>query len=167
MLKKIDRPFLITVIVLVIAGFFILTTNNANASIADELRDRITDRNTKIQELEKEISKFQDDLEEVGKEKQTLTSEVKTLDISRQKISTDIKLTQNKIDSTNYQIQELSLGIDDKEKNIDKNTEVIAETIRTMNEIESDSLIEIVLSNKDLSGFLNQIETFRKSCKFA
>ena len=160
MFKQINQFFLIIAIVLIIAGF--LTVNNVDASLVDQLKDRISDRNTKIQELEKEIAQYQDDLEEVGEEKQTLTSEVKTLDISRQKISTDIKLTQNRIDSTNYQIEELSLDIDDKEKNISKNTEVIAETIRTMNEIESDSLIEIVLSNKDLSGFLNQIETLQQ-----
>jgi len=154
------KQLFLVIFAIVIAGF--LTVNNVDASLVDQLKDRISDRNTKIQELEKEIAQYQDDLEEVGEEKQTLTSEVKTLDISRQKISTDIKLTQNRIDSTNYQIEELSLDIDDKEKNISKNTEVIAETIRTMNEIESDSLIEIVLSNKDLSGFLNQIETLQQ-----
>ena len=31
-----------------------------------------------------------------------------------------------------------------------------------MNEIESESLIEIVLSNDDISGFLNQIETIQQ-----
>ena len=160
MFKQINQFFLIIAIVLIIAGF--LTVNNVDASLVDQLKDRISDRNTKIQELEKEIAQYQDELEVVGEEKQTLTSEVKILDISRQKISTNIKLTQNRIDSTNYQIEELSLDIDDKEKNISKNTEVIAETIRTMNEIESDSLIEIVLSNKDLSGFLNQIETLQQ-----
>jgi len=155
MFKQINQFFLI-----IATGF--LTVNNVDASLVDQLKDRISDRNTKIQELEKEIAQYQDELEVVGEEKQTLTSEVKILDISRQKISTNIKLTQNRIDSTNYQIEELSLDIDDKEKNISKNTEVIAETIRTMNEIESDSLIEIVLSNKDLSGFLNQIETLQQ-----
>ena len=162
--KKIDRLFLITIIILIIiiANLFAITANNVNAAIVDELRDRITDRNTKIQELEKEINQYQNDLEEVGKEKQTLTSEVKRLDISRQKISTDIKLTQNKIDSTNYQIQKLSLEIDGKKDKIGKNTEVIADTIRVMNEIESESLIEIVLSNDDISGFLNQIETIQQ-----
>jgi len=158
MFKK--QLFLIIVITIVIVGFS--ATNSVDASLVDELKSRISDRNTKIQELEKEIAQYQEDLEVVGEEKQTLTSEVKTLDISRQKISTDIKLTQNKIDSTSYQIQELSLGIDDKEKKINKNTEVIAESIRTMNEIESDSLIEIVLSNNDISGFLNQIETLQQ-----
>ena len=141
---------------------FTLSLQEASASIIDELKERITDRNTKIQELEKEIAKYQDDLEGVGKEKQTLKSEVKTLDISRQKIGANIKLTQNKIDSTNLQIQELSYGIDDKEIKIDKNTEVIAETIRAMNEIESDSLIEIVLSNNNISGFFDQIETLQQ-----
>ena len=160
MFKQISQVFILIAIVLVIAGF--LTTNNADASLVDQLKDRISDRNTKIEELEKEIAQYQDDLEEVGEEKQTLTSEVKTLDISRQKIATDIKLTQNKIDSTGLQVQELSLGIDDKEEKISKNIEVIAETLRTMNEVESESLIEIILSNDDLSGFLNQVETLQQ-----
>ncbi|MDP6387742.1 MAG: peptidoglycan DD-metalloendopeptidase family protein [Candidatus Pacebacteria bacterium] len=160
--RKIDRPILITVIILIVARFFISTVNDVDASVINELRDRIADRNTKIQELEKEIVKYQDDLEEVGKEKQTLTSELKTLDISRQKIGTDIRLTQSRINSTGLQIQELSLNIGDKEGKIEKNTETIARTIRAINEIESDSLIEIILSNNNLSEFLDQIETLQQ-----
>lgn len=160
--RKIDRPFLITVIILVVAVFFISTINDANASIIDELRNRITDRNTKIQELEKEIVQYQNDLEEVGKEKQTLTSEVKILDISRQKIGADIRLTQSKINSTGLQIEELSLNIDTKEDKIGQNMETIARTIRAINEIESNSLIEIILSNNNLSEFFDQIETIQQ-----
>jgi murein DD-endopeptidase MepM/ murein hydrolase activator NlpD len=156
---KIAYQFLI---LLIFASLFTVSAFPIHASIIDELKDRISDRNTKIQELEKEITQYQKDLEGVGEEKQTLENEVKRLDISRQKIGADIKLTQNKIDSTNDQIQELSFGIDDKEKNISKNTKVIAESIRAMNEIESESLIEIVLSNDNLSGFLNQIETIQQ-----
>lgn len=133
-----------------------------DASVVDELKNRISDKNTKIQELEKEIEQYQKDLDVVGEEKQTLESEVKRLDISRQKISTDIKLTQNKIDSTNFQIQKLSLDIDDKEIKIDKNISVIAETIRIMNEVESESLIEIMLSNNNLSEFFDQIESVQR-----
>ena len=72
--KKIDRLFLITIIILIIiiANLFAITANNVNAAIVDELRDRITDRNTKIQELEKEINQYQNDLEEVGKENKHL-----------------------------------------------------------------------------------------------
>lgn len=151
-------------IVFILIFIFILTlsSQDVKASVIDELKDRISDRNTKIQELEKEIEKYQDDLEEVGKEKQTLESEVKMLDISRQKISTNIKLTQNKIDSTNFQIQKLSFDIDDKEEKIGKNIKVIAETLRSMNEIESETLIETMLSNDNISGFLDQIETIRQ-----
>ena len=162
MRRKTDRLFLITAIILIVARFFIFTVNDVDASVIDELRDRIADRNTKIQELEKEIVKYQDDLEEVGEEKQTLTNEVKTLDISRQKIGADIRLTQSKIDSTGLQIEELSYDIGTKQTKIGKNTEAIARTIRAINEIESDSLIEIVLSNNNLSEFLNQIETLQQ-----
>ena len=152
---------------LILISFFIILftlsfQGNAQASIVDELKNRISDRNAKIQELEKEIAQYQNELEDVGEEKQTLESEVRTLDISRQKMSTDIKLTQNKIDSTNLQIQELSLGIDTKKEKIDKNIKVIADTIRTMNEVESESLIEIILSNNDLSEFLNQVDTLQQ-----
>jgi len=61
--KKIDRQFLITMIILVIIGFFIFTINNVQASIIDELKNRISDRNIKIQELEKEIEQYQKDLD--------------------------------------------------------------------------------------------------------
>jgi len=59
MFKQINQFFLIIAIVLIIAGF--LTVNNVDASLVDQLKDRISDRNTKIQELEKEIAQYQDD----------------------------------------------------------------------------------------------------------
>jgi len=162
MLKKIDHLFLITVIIFVIIGFFIFTANNTRASIIDELKNRISDRNIKIEELEKEIEQYQKDLDIVGKEKQTLTNEVKILEISRQKISTNIKLTQNKIDSANLQIEELSFGIGEKKEKIDKNKKATAKTLRAINEAESNSLVEIILSNDNLSELLDQIETLRQ-----
>ena len=160
--KKIDRQFLITMIILVIIGFFIFTINNVQASIIDELKNRISDRNLKIQELEREIKQYQKDLDILGGEKQTLTNELKTLDISRQKIATDIKLTQNKIDSANLQIEELSFDIEEKKEKLDKNKKAAAKTLRAINEAESNSLVEIILSNDNLSGFLDKIETLRQ-----
>ena len=160
--KKIDRQFLITMIILVIIGFFIFTINNVHASIIDELKNRISDRNLKIQELEREIKQYQKDLDILGGEKQTLTNELKTLDISRQKIATDIKLTQNKIDSANLQIEELSFDIEEKKEKLDKNKKAAAKTLRAINEAESNSLVEIILSNDNLSGFLDKIETLRQ-----
>jgi len=53
MFKQINQFFLIIAIVLIIAGF--LTVNNVDASLVDQLKDRISDRNTKIQELEKKL----------------------------------------------------------------------------------------------------------------
>ena len=64
MFKK--QLFLIIVITIVIVGFS--ATNSVDASLVDELKSRISDRNTKIQELEKEIAQYQEDLEVVGEE---------------------------------------------------------------------------------------------------
>jgi murein DD-endopeptidase MepM/ murein hydrolase activator NlpD len=134
----------------------------AEAAEIDELRGKISDHNQKIQELEKEITQYQEQLEEVGREKQNLQNAIRTLDISRNKLTTDIYLTENKIYSTDLQIQKLSIEIAKTEEGIHKNTSTIAALIRQMDSIESASLVEIILVHPSLADFSDQIEVLRR-----
>lgn len=133
-----------------------------DASIINDLRDKIGDRNTKIEELEKEIEQYQEELDVVGEEKKTLEGAVRVLDISRNKVSTDIKITQNRINSTDYKIQELGIEIGDKERGIAQNTEAISKALRDINEIESQSFIEAILAHNKLSDFWDSVETLNR-----
>ena len=74
----------------------------------------------------------------------------------------DIKLTENKIESSSLTIEKLELEIGDKKTNITNKIEVIKETIRKINEIDDNTLVELVLSSDNISEFWNDVENFEQ-----
>ncbi|MCI5108896.1 MAG: peptidoglycan DD-metalloendopeptidase family protein [Candidatus Pacebacteria bacterium] len=142
---------LFIILALFIGGF------SVNAQGAEELRAKISDYNAKIQQLDAEIRRYEQDLLKVGAEKQTLQKAIDELNISRNKLSTDIKKTENQIAKTNLTIAELSNEIDQKEENIEDNRKAIAGTLREIAKRNDDSLIETLMKYNNLAEFWGQI----------
>ena len=145
-----------------LTALVVVSVEVSNAAIVDEIQGNISDRNNKIKELEKEIDIYQQQLVEVSGEKQTLESAVNTLDLSRKRVSSSIRLTQNRIYSTDDQINDLKIEVSDKERRIKQNIDAIAEMLRRLNEIESNSFVEIMLANDNLTDFWDQIESLQR-----
>lgn len=160
MQKKFYALSLITI--LVVSSFGSVLHSSAQSSRADELIDSITKKNEEIQNLELEIKKYQEQLSSVGSEKRTLQNTIKQLDISRAKLAKDIQLTERKIERTNYEINDLSLQIKRKELQIEKDRELIARTIRQIDEAEGNTLLESFLSHNSISEFLQEIDDLNK-----
>lgn len=132
------------------------------ATSISELKSKIDERNTKIQDLEKEISGYQKMIEAVGKEKDTLQNAVQILEISGKKLATDMKITENKISLADSNIGKLSVEISDKKQQITQNDEALSESIRRLYDFDSTSLIEIVVGYEKMSDFWNIIENLEK-----
>tara|TARA_B100000745_G_scaffold292473_1_gene233364 strand:+ start:23417 stop:24697 length:1281 start_codon:yes stop_codon:yes gene_type:complete len=132
------------------------------AQSATAIQEKIANQQTEIEALEGEIKQYEAQLTEIGKEKQTLEGAVRELDISRRKVSANISIAQKKINATASTISELDADIKNKEDLIGKNQKALAETIRTMNEVETGSFIETMLSADDISTFWSDIDTIQK-----
>ncbi|NQV92975.1 peptidoglycan DD-metalloendopeptidase family protein [Candidatus Kaiserbacteria bacterium] len=141
---------------------FVLLTPHTSAATVEELKKEISDFNAKIAALEAEIAQYEAELNVIGSDKQTLNNAIKELDISRRKLLTNIKITQNQIYSTTLQIQELGEEIEVKGGRIENDTNAVAEAIRRINEIESQSMIEAVLGYDNLDQLWNQLETLQR-----
>ncbi len=124
----------------------------------DEIRGKIQSKNQEIESLEKEIEQYQKQIQDTGKQAQTLQGAIKTLDISRNKLNTDIKLTQSKVESTNFTIERLALEINTKEQGIDESSEAIKSTVREIQRADDMSLIESLFQYKNLADFWNEVE---------
>ncbi|MEK7555871.1 MAG: peptidoglycan DD-metalloendopeptidase family protein [Patescibacteria group bacterium] len=151
--------FLSSMLFLVI---FAVPVLQIRAQSIDELKTKITGRASEIEALEKEIAQYQIQLNGIGEEKQSLQKEIKTIDLTRKKLAADIKLTENKIESSSLTIEKLELEIGDKKTNITNKIEVIKETIRKINEIDDNTLVELVLSSDNISEFWNDVENFEQ-----
>ena len=148
--------------VLSLTAVLFLFTPYVSADEATQLRDKISEQNAKLEQIEREIRQYEGELQVIGQEKQTLQNTVNTLDVSRRKIGADINLTENQIETKGLEIQRLGIEIGGKEEKIGQNRAAIAETLRTINQIESDSLVEALLANERLNEVWDRVTTLEQ-----
>jgi murein DD-endopeptidase MepM/ murein hydrolase activator NlpD len=123
----------------------------------EELQNEIQAHGTSIAAFESAIEQYETELVEVAKEAQTLENTISGLDISIRRFTTDISLTGEKIDQADLTVEQLKIEIEEKETQIQRQAKVLAEALRTMNETESDTLVEVLLSYDNISDFLHQV----------
>ncbi|MFA6314942.1 MAG: peptidoglycan DD-metalloendopeptidase family protein [Candidatus Paceibacterota bacterium] len=158
-------------LILSVVIFVFITLNNSgtsksvftslrevSAQTADELQARIDDRNEAIANLEKDIKEYQKQLDQLSKEANTLSAHIKSLALTKKQLESKISLTQDKIRAKNDQIQQLGKQIKNKEGNIDYDKRIISQSFATINEIDKDSLVELILSGNSLSQSWNRLE---------
>jgi len=138
--------------------FGLARIHSATATTINELESAIATKNTDIAKLEKEIAAYQAQLNEIGKEKQSLVGTIAALDISRKKLSADILLTENRIAKANLRISELGLEIHGKATSIATATAGLESVVRTLNEMDRSSPVETLLSGGDFGDVWNQVE---------
>lgn len=144
---------------LILGPVCFFSINIAEAQTAEQLQAQIEERNERLKEIEKEIAGFEAALKEVGAEKNTLQKAIGELNLERQKVLSDIKYTQNKIDRTDLTISKLELDIAETERHIGVNKSAIAEILRNLHINDDDTLIELLLRHGNLAEFWNEIES--------
>lgn len=128
-----------------------LVPDSVHAQTEEQIKSQIEEHNGRIQEIEKEISQYQQQLNVVAGQKQTLQTAIKTLDISRAQASSQISLTQNKISSTNLKLEELSYNIEDTEQLIALDQRTLEKSLRNMAQAGDVTLVEQILSADNLT----------------
>ncbi len=160
MKNKVKLAIFITFVFFIFSVIFILP-RFAGASRIDELRQKINDNNAQISEIQKEIEELQKQLDKTGNDAQTLKNQISQLESTIKKLAADTKLTEKKITMAGFVLEELTLGIQAKEKDIEGSKKVLGELMRSMNESESQSLVEILLAHNSLSDFFNDLERIK------
>ena len=130
----------------------------AYAQTAKEIRDKIDQKSADIKKLEEQIRAYQGELDDLGKEKNSLFVSIKELDLTKAKLVTDISVTQNEIDKTNLKIQGLSSDIGDKEGAIKDHKNSIALEIRKTDDFERGNILQTLLSENDFTEIWNDID---------
>jgi murein DD-endopeptidase MepM/ murein hydrolase activator NlpD len=127
------------------------------ASLIDDLREEIEQREQEIKELEQKAAEYKEELKHAQAQKGTLQNQLSIIKSRIKKLQNDIYITSAKISNASLKIEGLSLDIGEKENEIDKKKDSIAVMIQTLYEYDQESLIEIILMKNSLSEFLNQI----------
>lgn len=148
--------------VLLYAGTFFLAypleSKSADSQFIDTLRNKISDQNSALDALEKEIKLYEQKLKQAGSERQTLESALRALEASRGKLEAQIKLTERQIDKADGTIQSLEATIARMTTTIAQNREATRKALQDMDEAEQHSLAELVLGNGTFSDLWNDVD---------
>src|SRR3989338_3308806 len=144
--------------ILALIILLIIPVSFSYAENAQELQEKINQKDADIDKLEEEIKVYQAELDNLDKQKSSLSGSIKQLDVTKKKLVTDISVTQKKIDKTNLKIQSLSTDIKSKQDFIMNNIESIKLEIRKTNELELNNVLQTLLSEDDFTTIWNDID---------
>lgn len=124
-----------------------------------ELEGKIGGLRDQRDEIQKEIDALQKKVSATSAEASTIDAKVRQLQATQNKIKKDISLTQNQIERGELELEKLDLEISDKQVLANKRMDVLSSSIRQINLLESESLIENILGYENLSDFWNEVES--------
>jgi murein DD-endopeptidase MepM/ murein hydrolase activator NlpD len=149
------KLFFISVSIIILV---LLISTTSNADSVEQIQAKIDAANKNRASLEKEIASYQTQLKNIADQATTLQNTIKSLDVSTNKISTEVKLTETNINKTSFTIEDTNLEIKDKEKKIDTGKQVIINGLKQLNEADTQSIWEILLAKQSLADFWAEIE---------
>lgn len=137
---------------------FVYPIRAAAADTIQALQSKIADHNAAIKALDEEIANYQKQLDQVGQQKQTLINTISSLQNNRKKLLAELKITENQIAATGLSIESLNIEIDDKQSEIDRSLASLASSVRQIDQAESNSPIENLLTYRHFSEFWTELE---------
>ncbi|MBX4210451.1 lytic murein transglycosylase [Candidatus Parcubacteria bacterium] len=161
-----SRRLLIILVYLLILAFAGMSVLHAQAPDATSVNNRQEELKQQLAQVEKEIAEQQAILDAKQKESASIQRDVAIL-------TAQISAAQLKIKARNLTIQTLGKDITKKtatisnlSNKIDRERQSLGQLIRKTNEIDSFSLVEVMLGNKNLSDFfvdLDSVNTLKRT----
>ncbi|MCX6701977.1 MAG: peptidoglycan DD-metalloendopeptidase family protein [Candidatus Zambryskibacteria bacterium] len=143
-------------------SLFYKVLGQTTSTSTDDLISKIEERNNQIKQLEQEINQYNSEVDNASKQGVTLQNTLKTLDLTKKKITTDINLTDTKINKTVLTIEQLNNEIKKTKDSIDVDREAIINAIQDTRILEDMNIIQIILSNKNISDIWNEIDSIKE-----
>lgn len=131
---------------------------DVRASLTDDLKAEIQQKQTQIQELEKQITEYKTALKNTQNQSTTLKSQISKLETQIKQLEAEVRMTQIRISSTSLKIKDLATEIGIQNMELAKNKNGLGEILLAIDEADQETPFEIILKNKNLSDFLNQVQ---------
>ncbi len=149
---------LLIVVVFFLAGLFYALP--AISATSEDVVSRRAKLETDLAALEKEIESQRKILEEKQRESVSLERDIAIFDAKISEATLSIKARNLAIERLSQDISSKEVVIGKLSDKITKEKESLAQLLRKTNEIDSSSLVEVVLSDKDLSQFFIDLDSF-------
>jgi murein DD-endopeptidase MepM/ murein hydrolase activator NlpD len=131
---------------------------SVKAQTVDQLNQQKTDIQKKLAEINAQIQKHQQAIATAKKAENTLKNEISIYNNQIASTELEIQADNTRIDDTNLQIRELQLQIEKRIKEIADNKNVLAQLIIQLNQLQSESSLNVGLGSKNFSSFLDQVQ---------
>lgn len=122
-----------------------------SAQTVEELQAQINNTNSQIEKLNKEIKALSGQIAITSEQKKTLANAISDLTLRRNKLIKEREQTEKKITATGLVIKTLNNEIDTKSTILDKSKESLANLIKSLNQKDSMSLLQMLLTQDSLS----------------
>ncbi len=122
------------------------------------LQASIDEKNAEIQTLQAQVSQYQDQVDQIAGQADTLQGALKIMGKSQQQLQKNIKLTSTRAQQTALTIQQNQQQIGTLGQGIQESTTAIGEMIRSLNEGDGRSFLELFASDQTVSGFMRDVD---------
>ena len=156
-MKLFFRTFAYFSVLLLILGFTRVSDVHAQAALSAEQQAKLQQE---YNALQTEISQWQKVLDDTRKKAGTISGDISVLNAKIKEAELMIKSKNIAISQLGSQINEKNKTIGQLNTKITKGQESLAQLIRKTNEIDSYSLVEMVLTNKNISEFFLDLDSF-------
>ncbi len=153
--KKMRGFFLLAVIAI---ATFVFSPDSFAATI-DDLKRSIEQKNAEIKKLEEEASQYRDGIFSTQRRGKTLKEELLRISNLITQFKRDISLTERKIEKKNFEIQELSVHIADKEASIQRLRTGLGNLIEVISQKDNEPLVATLLRSGVLSDFFRELDS--------
>ncbi len=140
---------------------FFVNESSVSALTETELKNQINSATARIEQLQKEIAQIGGDISATSQQRITLENEVKKIEQTRQALLKEQEVTSSKITRTSLRIEDLNNEITTKEQRISLQQAGIGEAIRLMHEYDQLTPFEMLLSEREISDFWEEIDTLQ------
>ncbi len=133
-----------------------------HSQTVDDIKSKIDEKNNQIKQLELEISQYNLEVNNASTQAKSLLGTIKSLDLSKKKITADISLTEKKIDKTNLTIGQLSRDIELSKKKVALNRQAVMDSFRNTRVLDDQNVVMVVLSQKSINSIWSEIDSISK-----
>lgn len=123
--------------------------------------ERRTRIETQLQQIEMQMIQSQRQLEQKQTERQSLERDIDILDTQIETAALGVRAREIAIAQLTEQIEDKEVTISVLNERLEKQRRSVADLIRKTAEVDDFSMVEILLSNQNLSEFLTDFESFR------
>ena len=143
-----------------IIGAALVAYPHLSQAQATDIAARRAQLQAQLDDLEKQIAQTQGTLDTLHGEGQSIQRDINIIDADIKKSQLQIQATQVQIDALSQNIVVHTNTIGELSGDLDSEKQSLAQILRSTNEIDDFSLIEVVMSAEDVSSFFSDLDSY-------